>query len=203
MRSSFHTSTRRRSARLCHRPSRMSRILPNGFLYADRVLLPQSFALAPSGLRRVKVAVRGIQHLMFSPDVTNIEHGLFATDEFSNGYFHWVCDVLPRIETLASTVPRRACRADPRGSCNGRFSVPPSEPSALRSSHVPRPRQERAGCLQLVIYRTGRCPNRQLSACIDALPAGPVQEVLWRRRRKASDLRQPFPCIEEKDRKRR
>ena len=28
------------------------------------------------------------------------DKALFVTDEFSNGFFHWVCDVLPRLEAL-------------------------------------------------------------------------------------------------------
>ena len=81
------------------------RVLPNGFLARKLRPLPESFVLAPAGLRRAKVAVRALQYGAFAARGPAEECALFATDEFSNGFFHWIGDVLPRLEALATTAP--------------------------------------------------------------------------------------------------
>lgn len=75
-------------------------VLGNGFLVRNLETLSPSFAVSPSGLRRAKVAARMIQHRLAATRVTDVDRGLFITDDFSNGFFHWVCDVLPKLELL-------------------------------------------------------------------------------------------------------
>jgi capsular polysaccharide biosynthesis protein len=76
-------------------------VLPNGILTGSFSLLSETWAIPPRGLRKMKVAARAIQGRVFSSRVTNVARGLFVTDEFSNGFFHWICDVLPRLEALS------------------------------------------------------------------------------------------------------
>jgi len=37
--------------------------------------------------------------------LATVDRGLFATDEFSSGFFHWICDVLPRLEAIERSAP--------------------------------------------------------------------------------------------------
>ncbi|HUW39946.1 MAG TPA: glycosyltransferase family 61 protein [Rectinemataceae bacterium] len=81
------------------------RVLPNGFLVRNFWPLAESFVNAPSGLRRAKVAVRALQYGLSARPGPGLGRALFATDEFSNGFFHWIGDVLPRLEALAASAP--------------------------------------------------------------------------------------------------
>lgn len=81
------------------------RILRNGYLMRAAHVLPYTFAVRPSGLRRALVAFRALRHSILSSISSTIQTGLFITDEFSNGFFHWICDVLPRLEALCSLAP--------------------------------------------------------------------------------------------------
>jgi len=76
-------------------------VLANGFLISRGLLLPESFVNPPRGGRRLKAFARMIQYRVFSRE-SRVSRALFVTDEFSNGYFHWICDVLPRLEALGS-----------------------------------------------------------------------------------------------------
>ena len=73
--------------------------LPNGYLLDNGSLREQGFASAPRGTAALKARIRIARHLL-STTPSEIPRGLWITDEFSNGYFHWVCDALPRLEAL-------------------------------------------------------------------------------------------------------
>jgi capsular polysaccharide biosynthesis protein len=80
-------------------------VLSNGMLTRGLHLLTQSFATRPSAARSIKRAVRALQYGSFPSSRSTVPRGLFVTDEFSNGYFHWFCDVIPRLEALAKDHP--------------------------------------------------------------------------------------------------
>jgi capsular polysaccharide biosynthesis protein len=81
------------------------KVLPNGYLQRNFFPLPQSFAVSGGGLTRARRMASGLLHSLPPSPVTTIDRALFATDEFSNGFFHWFCDVLPRLEALDSVAP--------------------------------------------------------------------------------------------------
>jgi capsular polysaccharide biosynthesis protein len=74
-------------------------VLPNGFVLVNGRLLPESFLGVPRGLRALKAALRINQYHLLARRLS-AEQALFITDEFSNGFFHWVGDVLPKLEAL-------------------------------------------------------------------------------------------------------
>jgi capsular polysaccharide biosynthesis protein len=76
-------------------------VLPNGFVLVNKRLLPEAFLGVPRGLRALRAALRVRQYHMLTRKVP-VERALFLTDEFSNGFFHWVGDVLPKLEALGS-----------------------------------------------------------------------------------------------------
>lgn len=80
-------------------------VLPNGFISRALAPLPQSFARRPSGLRRVEVAIRALHQVSRCSSRVAMGRAFFVTDEFSNGFFHWICDALPRLEALAAAAP--------------------------------------------------------------------------------------------------
>ncbi len=80
------------------------RVLSNGHIVRRILPLPQSFAYEKRGLaraRRIAGALAGSTH----STSTRISRGLFVTDEFSNGFFHWICDDLPRLEAIEAIAP--------------------------------------------------------------------------------------------------
>lgn len=79
-------------------------VLPNGFVLSQKRLLREALVTSPRGVRLVKAWARILQHRTLSR-ARVVPRGLWASDEFSNGYFHWVCDVLPRLEALGATGP--------------------------------------------------------------------------------------------------
>ena len=131
-------------------------VLQNGFLIRTLRPLPQSFILPPTCLRWTKIAARTAQHLVAASRVTSVEQGLFVTDEFSNGFFHWICDVLPRLEMLAKSSPE---------SLEGRTLLVP----AMADFSYVRPSLEayRLGGLKIL----GR---RERVRCADLLVVPPV-----------------------------
>jgi capsular polysaccharide biosynthesis protein len=80
---------------------RDAEVLPNGFVLAAGKLLPQVFLGFPRGARAVKAWVRIQQYRVGAREVS-IPRGLFITDDWSNGFFHWIGEVLPRLEALES-----------------------------------------------------------------------------------------------------
>ena len=77
-------------------------VLPNGFVHVGGRLLPQVFLGPPKGLRALKAWLRMRQYHVCARAV-RVERALFVTDDWSNGFFHWVGEVLPRLEVLGST----------------------------------------------------------------------------------------------------
>ncbi len=73
--------------------------LPNGFLLSNGRLLREPTAEPLRGLRAVKAKLRRIQYGL-STGRSDCMSGLWITDESSNGFFHWICDVLPRLELV-------------------------------------------------------------------------------------------------------
>jgi capsular polysaccharide biosynthesis protein len=82
-------------------------LLPNGFLFSGMRVLSESF----TGAQRLSQCIRRWPRLaayrVAATKVKDVKRGLFATDEFSNGFFHWVCDVLPRLEAASSQENRQ------------------------------------------------------------------------------------------------
>lgn len=80
-----------------------TRILPNGYLtdVSGLLLKAQSFASYKS-VSSVKPLLRSLYYGAKSRSLPKLRHALFITDEFSNGFFHWFGDVLPKLELLVS-----------------------------------------------------------------------------------------------------
>jgi capsular polysaccharide biosynthesis protein len=79
--------------------------LPNGFLIAGGRLVREALVGAPRGIRALKAQARMLQYRLLARQTT-IARGVWVTDEFSNGYFHWICDVLPRLEAVGMDAVR-------------------------------------------------------------------------------------------------
>jgi capsular polysaccharide biosynthesis protein len=77
-------------------------VLPNGFLLAGTHLLSESFGGKPGGMYALRLKASLVKNALRARRGAAIENALFITDEFSNGFFHWVCDVLPRLEAIDS-----------------------------------------------------------------------------------------------------
>jgi capsular polysaccharide biosynthesis protein len=73
-------------------------LLPNGFLSWGPRVLPESFSSVPTPRQAARHWLKFAAYNVTARKVRIVEKGLFATDEFSNGFFHWLCDVLPRLE---------------------------------------------------------------------------------------------------------
>jgi capsular polysaccharide biosynthesis protein len=82
-------------------------LLPNGFLSSKMRVVAQSFTSIPKGFPAIKRWIRMIAYQAAARETKDVERALFATDEFSNGYFHWVCDVLPRLEAIYNQETRQ------------------------------------------------------------------------------------------------
>jgi capsular polysaccharide biosynthesis protein len=127
-------------------------ILANGFLVGSGSPLPQSFTIPPSGFRKLKIAARTLQHRVLSSCTTRVKQGLFVTDEFSNGFFHWICDVLPRIEALSAAEPQelagRTLIVPAMADCP--YLLPSLQPFPIGAPHILKWR-ERAACDDLLI----------------------------------------------------
>ncbi len=85
-------------------------MLPNGYLIAGSKILPETFAVPRHGKGMLKAQLRAAEQGIRSRHVALIDHGLAITDEFSNGFFHWICDDLPRLEALELAMPGERSR---------------------------------------------------------------------------------------------
>ena len=92
------------------------KVLSNGYLVRGILPLAQSFAVRHSGIGGAERTIRALIRSTRSSLLSSAEKALFATDEFSNGFFHWFCDVLPRLEALD--------RADPNELISRTLVVP-------------------------------------------------------------------------------
>jgi capsular polysaccharide biosynthesis protein len=96
----FAEETVRHFAETClHRLSGVH-VSSTGYLSRSWRPIPQGFAEIPSGMRGARILARGVWQSATSSRSPAVARGLFVTDESSNGFFHWVCDVLPRLEAL-------------------------------------------------------------------------------------------------------
>ena len=125
-------------------------VLPNGFVRRALTPLPQSFALAPTGFRRVRIALRAHAAMDFNPTAARIDRGLFVTDEFPNGYFHWICDVLPRLEALAAAEEKELSTRIliVPAMADSSYVLPSLEPFGIAAPHV-LGMHDRASCASL------------------------------------------------------
>ena len=81
-------------------------VLPNGYVMGKYLPLRQGFSPGLSRLRYARNSLRAAAQLLRRRSAPSfLERGIFVTDEFSNGFFHWVCDVLPRVEVLSTDLP--------------------------------------------------------------------------------------------------
>lgn len=78
-------------------------VLPNGYLVSGGSVLPESFTSVPRKRMVFKHLVRMAAYRAVTRRIKTVESGIFATDEFSNGYFHWIGDVLQRLEAAFNT----------------------------------------------------------------------------------------------------
>lgn len=74
---------------------------PEGLLFKGTSILPESFS-SPVMMRRFLARRRGVlkfftTNLMLRPRRRIVEPCLWVTDDWSNGYFHWLADALPRL----------------------------------------------------------------------------------------------------------
>ena len=92
-------------------------------------VLPQSFTSIPQGVPAIKRWVRMIAYQAVARETKDVDRALFATDEFSNGYFHWICDVLPRLEAACNSGDSPT---NLPGPCHGDVSVRCAQSGALR-----------------------------------------------------------------------
>ena len=124
-------------------------LLPNGFLSQGATVLFESFTSAPKGYLLLKRWFKMAAYRATARAVRYVERGLFATDEFSNGYFHWICDVLPRLEaTCVSEISQRSFLVPAMAM----FSyVPPSLGPYGFSEVCVTPWKERIRCADLMI----------------------------------------------------
>jgi capsular polysaccharide biosynthesis protein len=84
------------------RSTRLSgvQVSSTGYLARSWQPMEEGFAESPSGLRRGIAMGRGVWQALSSRQSAVVDRALFVTDESSNGFFHWICDVLPRLEAL-------------------------------------------------------------------------------------------------------
>lgn len=123
-------------------------VLPNGFVLANGGLLPESFLSAPRGLRALKAALRIQQYHAFARKLL-VQRALLLTDEFSNGFFHWVGDVLPRLEALGPAETKGRTLLVPAMADFG-YTRQSLEPYGLQDVHF-LTWSERAVCRDLLI----------------------------------------------------
>ena len=84
-------------------------MLSNGILLRNFHVLKQSFAAQKTSIPKYLRAARAVAKA--APSLRSHEQrALVATDEFSNGFFHWMCDVLPRLEALTLLDPELKSR---------------------------------------------------------------------------------------------
>jgi capsular polysaccharide biosynthesis protein len=75
-------------------------VLPNGFLLSGGRLLSESFGGKPRGMYALRLKASFVKNVFHARRKVLVDDALFITDEFSNGFFHWICDVLPRLEAI-------------------------------------------------------------------------------------------------------
>lgn len=81
------------------------RVWPGGSLTGNLISWPMDISWAAPG-SRWRQPKGLIKNLLQRPETWNsIVKGLWITDEFSNGYFHWLGDVLPKLEALEASQP--------------------------------------------------------------------------------------------------
>lgn len=74
-------------------------LLPNGFLIRKGRRVQETVVDALRGRRALIAAARVGQYRLLAQRTT-VGRALLVTDEFSNGFFHWIGDVLPRLEVV-------------------------------------------------------------------------------------------------------
>ena len=124
-------------------------LLPNGFLSSGMRALPESFTNIPKGVPAIKRWVKMIAYRVIARETKDVDRALFATDEFSNGYFHWICDVLPRLEAICNQETRQRTFLVPAMAMSA-YVVPSLEPYGFSSVSVCSWR-ERIRCSDLLI----------------------------------------------------
>ena len=82
-------------------------VLPNGYLSSGLRVLPESFSNHPKAGQAARHWLKLAAYSATARETRLVEKGLFVTDEFSNGFFHWICDVLPRIEAASNQENRK------------------------------------------------------------------------------------------------
>ena len=165
-------------------------LLPNGFLSSGIRVLPQSFTSIPKGFPAIKRWIRMIAYQAVAKKTKDVERALFATDEFSNGYFHWICDVLPRIEAIYN--PGDSSTDFP-GPCHGNVSLRCAQFGALRFFQRLHLFLERKDSMLRSPGRDSGGTYGKLSAVVDESLEKQAPNSLWRRRGGPQALHQQSP----------
>jgi capsular polysaccharide biosynthesis protein len=124
-------------------------VLQNGFVTSGARVLDESFTSSPKPAVAVKRWIKMVAYRMASRTAKGVEKGFFATDEFSNGYFHWICDVLPRLEAAYGPEIRQRTFLLP-AMADFPYTAPSLEPYGFSSVSVASWR-ERIRCNELLI----------------------------------------------------
>ena len=125
-------------------------LLANGFLARRGIPDFSAFAAERRGVGKAKTLVRSFQYSAFSRRL-DVERGLAITDENANGFFHWFCDELPKLEALLASAGGELERRTLLIPAMADFSYlrPSLEPYGIRDLRVLSGR-ERARCADLL-----------------------------------------------------
>ena len=170
-------------------------LLPNGFLFSGMRVLPESFTSVPRGSLAAKRWLRMIALRAATGKTRDVERGLFATDEFSNGYFHWLCDVLPRLEAACNSRNRQRTFLVP-AMATFPYVVPSLEPYGFSAICISSWR-ERIRCADLMVVTQAAPTGNYRPSLMQALRsrfrayfgAGPASRRLYISRARTSRRR--------------
>jgi len=123
-------------------------VLPNGFVRVGGRLLPQVFLGMPRGVRALKAWLRVRQYHLRAREMA-VERGLFITDDWSNGFFHWIGEVLPRLEAVESAMPEQRTLVIP-AMADFPYAHQSLEPYGLKDVRF-LSWSERASCRKLLV----------------------------------------------------
>ena len=79
----------------------------SGLMYVGLDKLPQSLYLKPSSFKRKLYTPSFCLKVLFSKNEEIKEDVMWVTDNWSNNYFHWITDVLPRLQLIQNATPCR------------------------------------------------------------------------------------------------
>lgn len=125
-------------------------LLPNGFLARRGLPELSAFASERRGFGKLKTLVRSVQYSASSRRF-HAQRALALTDENANGFFHWFCDELPKLEALLASAPEELERRTLLIPAMADYSYvrPSLEPYGIPNLRILGPR-EKARCEDLL-----------------------------------------------------